>query len=110
MDLTLNETPIRTAKNYSINNINLENIEIPDNIQEFNGLKFLGNTTDFEILEMNKITEFKYGNGKILEVTKDTIFKKKDSIIVFGSYTGIKNCFIKKVRETKKNVIELIEE
>ena len=49
-------------------------------------------------------------NGKILEVTKDTIFKKKDSIIVFGSYTGIKNCFIKKVRETKKNVIELIEE
>ena len=78
MDLTLNETPIRTAKNYAINNIKLENIEIPDNIQEFNGLKFLGNTTDFEILEMNKITEFKYGNGKILE---DQIKEKSNKTI-----------------------------
>ena len=67
MDLTLNETPIRTAKNYNINNIKLENIEIPETIQEFNGLKFLGNTSDFEILEMNKFTEFKYGNGELLE-------------------------------------------
>ena len=67
MDLTLNETPIRTAKNYAINNIKLDNIEIPETIQEFNGLKFLGNTSDFEILEMNKFTEFKYGNGEFLE-------------------------------------------
>lgn len=67
MDLTLNETPIRTAKNYNINNIKLENIEIPETIQEFNGLKFFGNTSDFEILEMNKFTEFKYGNGELLE-------------------------------------------
>ena len=49
-------------------------------------------------------------NGKILDVTKDTIFKKKDSLVVFGSYSGIRNCFTKKARETKKNVIELIEE
>ena len=48
--------------------------------------------------------------GKILDVTKDTIFKKKDSLVVFGSYSGIRNCFTKKARETKKNVIELIEE
>ena len=67
MDLTLNETPIRTAKNYAINNIKLENIEIPENIQEFNGLRFLGDTIDFEILEMNKFIEFKFGNGKFLE-------------------------------------------
>ena len=67
MYLTLNETPIRTAKNYAINNIKLENIEIPETIQEFNGLKFLGDIDEFEILEMNKFTEFKYGNGKVLE-------------------------------------------
>ena len=60
MKLTLNETPIRTAKNYAINNIKLENIEIPENIQEFNGLKFLGDIDNFEILKMNKFTEFKY--------------------------------------------------
>ncbi len=67
MNLEFNETPIRTAKNYNINNIKLENIEIPENIQEFGGLKFLGDITDFEILEMNKFTEFKYGNGEFLE-------------------------------------------
>ena len=49
-------------------------------------------------------------NGKVLDVTKDTIFKKKDSLVIFGSFSGIKNCFTKKVKETKKNVIELIEE
>ena len=67
MDLTLNETPIRTAKNYAINNIKLENIEIPETIQEFKSLKILGDIKDFEILEMNKFTEFKYGNGEFLE-------------------------------------------
>ena len=63
MNINLNETPIRTAKNYNINNIKLENIEIPENIQEFNSMRFLGDVDDFEILEMNKFTEFKYGNG-----------------------------------------------
>ena len=67
MDLTLNETPIRTAKNYNINNIKLDNIEIPETIQKYNGLKILGDIDKFEILEMCKFTEFKYGNGTILE-------------------------------------------
>lgn len=49
-------------------------------------------------------------DGKALDVTKDTIFKPKDSLVVFGSNAGIRNCFTKKVRETKKNVIEVIEE
>ena len=67
MDLILNETPIRTARNYNINNMKLDNIEIPENIQEFNGLKLFGYIDDFEIIEMNKFTEFKYGNGDFLE-------------------------------------------
>lgn len=37
--LKLNETPIRTARNFNINNIKLENIEIPEDISEFNNLK-----------------------------------------------------------------------
>lgn len=37
--LKLNETPIRTAKNFNINNIKLENIEIPEDISKFNNLK-----------------------------------------------------------------------
>lgn len=67
MDLTLNETPIRTAKNYAVNNIKLENIEIPENIQEFNGLTVFGDIKKFQIQEMSKFSEFKYGNSEFLE-------------------------------------------
>ena len=49
-------------------------------------------------------------NGKALDVTVDTVFKKKDHLVVFGSVTGIKNAFMKHKGETKHNVIELIEE
>ena len=67
MDLILNETPIRTAKNYNINNIKLDNINIPENLKEFKGLNLLGDVEKFEILEMNKFLNFKFGNGEILE-------------------------------------------
>ena len=33
--LKLNETPIRTSRNYNINNIKIENINIPEVIDEF---------------------------------------------------------------------------
>ena len=67
MNLTINETPIRTAKNYAINNIKLDNIEMPKDVECFDGLKLIGDIDKFEILEMSKISEFKYGNGEILE-------------------------------------------
>ena len=54
-NLKLNETPIRTAKNYGINNIKLENINVPENISEFNGLKIKGVSNDGKItLKENK--------------------------------------------------------
>lgn len=67
MDLVLNNTPIRTAKNYSINNIKLENIDIPENLKEFKGLNFCRDVEKFEIIEMCQFSNFKYGNGEILE-------------------------------------------
>ena len=49
-------------------------------------------------------------NDKMIEVTKDTIFKKGDRLIVFGATTSISNVFNKKKREQTNNVIDLIEE
>jgi len=108
MKLTLNETPIRTAKNYAINNIKLENIEIPENIQEFNGLKFLGDIDEFEILEMNKFTEFKYGNGEFLEnQIKD---KSNKTIAINVTNTNNKELQLAyEFSEDNKNLIENIE-
>lgn len=66
-NLKLNETPIRTAKNYGINNIRLENINVPENIEEFNGLKITGISNDKVTVKENVCkNDFKYGNGDIL--------------------------------------------
>ena len=66
-NLKLNETPIRTAKNYGINNIKLENINVPENISEFNGLKITGTSNNKVMVKENACENyFKYGNGDIL--------------------------------------------
>ena len=33
--LKINETPVRTSRNFNINNIKLENVDIPKNIDNF---------------------------------------------------------------------------
>lgn len=40
--LILNETPVRTSKNFNINNIKLENINIPNNIKSFENVTITG--------------------------------------------------------------------
>ncbi len=44
-NLKLNETPIRTSRNFNINNIKLENIKIPDTINKFNNIAITGNSS-----------------------------------------------------------------
>ncbi|MCR5231558.1 MAG: TrkA C-terminal domain-containing protein [Acholeplasmatales bacterium] len=71
---------------------------------------------DKTVLEMKIKSKYKINilmykrNGKAQDVLVDTVFKKKDQLVVFGSATGIKNAFAKKEMQTKNNVIELIEE
>ena len=68
IDLKLNETPIRTARNYRINNIKLKEINIPKNLEEFKGLTYIGNRKNVSITENNiEKLDFKYGNGDILQ-------------------------------------------
>ncbi|MBO4623232.1 MAG: TrkA C-terminal domain-containing protein [Bacilli bacterium] len=49
-------------------------------------------------------------SGKIVDVNKDTIFKKGDQLVVFGSNSSIANVFTKRKREQKANSLDLIEE
>ena len=48
-NIKLNETPVRTAKNFRINNIKLENIEIPEVIPEFENVTITGDTSKIDI-------------------------------------------------------------
>lgn len=60
--LKLNETPIRTARNFNINNIKLENIDIPEHVSEFNNIKITKNVQ--EITTNNY--DLTYGVGDVL--------------------------------------------
>lgn len=61
--LKLNETPVRTAKNFRINNIKLENIEIPEVIPEFENVTIIGDTSKIDIEQntINTDTNLTYG-------------------------------------------------
>ena len=47
--LKLNETPVRTSRNYNINNITLENIKIPENIESFENVEIKGESSKIKI-------------------------------------------------------------
>ena len=70
--MILNQTPLRTSKNYKINNIELD-IELPKKIEEFGGLTISGDTSNFKISNDVSKTALIYGNGKELE---NQIFEK----------------------------------
>lgn len=63
--MQLNETPVRTSKNYGINNIKLENVDFPELIKAFENIEIV--KTNSEIYESVSNTPLTYGNGKIVE-------------------------------------------
>lgn len=61
--LKLNETPVRTSRNFNINNIKLNNINIQENIVEFKNVKITGEVSvDNNVSDLN----LTYGVGDIL--------------------------------------------
>jgi len=56
-NIKLNETPVRTSKNFNINNIKLDNIEIPNRLEDFKNVRIseIGskNSIDFNVSNSN---------------------------------------------------------
>lgn len=46
--IKLNETPVRTSRNFNINNIKLENINVPENVQPFENMTITGENLEVE--------------------------------------------------------------
>lgn len=59
--LKLNETPVRTSKNFNINNIKIEDVEIPEVIGEFNNVDIIRETENIEISSEIRNTDLTYG-------------------------------------------------
>ena len=65
MDIKVNETPVRTSRNFRINNLQIENVNIPENIVKFENIEITQDGTEISNdVSSNKLV---YGNGDILE-------------------------------------------
>ena len=62
--LKVNDTPVRTARNFKINNIEVE-LEIPEKIAEFKNVEIINDKSIIDSEVSN--TSLTYGTGKILE-------------------------------------------
>jgi len=65
-NLLLNETPVRTSKNFNINNISIDNLEIPDALNEFKNVSIseVGSKISFD--SNKEAFKLKYGINDIL--------------------------------------------
>ena len=69
MELKVNETPVRTSRNFNINNVRLEDVSIPRNLKEFSNAHIQGNGIGVksEITDGVECERLVYGNGEVLE-------------------------------------------
>ena len=64
--LKLNETPVRTSRNFNINNIKLKDINIPADIREFNNVNITNNSSKINISSGVRDISLTYGVGEVL--------------------------------------------
>ena len=76
--LKLNETPVRTSKIFGINNIEIQDTELPNEIKEFEGLTITGDTENFEITNNVSNLDITYGLGDKLQ---NQIYQKSNQKI-----------------------------
>jgi Fe-S cluster assembly scaffold protein SufB len=65
-NLKLNETPVRTSRNFNINNIKLDDIKIPEEVGSFDNIKIIGETSKVNIEKVSSNCNLVYGLGDIL--------------------------------------------
>ena len=65
MNIKVNETPIRTSRNFLINNIKIDNLEIPEKVSKFENVNIISEKSS--ITEDTNITDLVYGNGDVLK-------------------------------------------
>jgi len=73
MDIKVNETPIRTSRNFRINNIKIDNIDIPEKIEEFKNVVI--DYKKAQISDKGKINEnltYKKGHKKVISICAES--------------------------------------
>ena len=68
--MKLNETPVRTSKNFNINNIKIEDVEIPEVIGEFNNVDIVKESENIEISSKVEDATLTYGLDDYLMINQ----------------------------------------
>ncbi len=82
--ITINETPIRTARNFNINNIKIDELNIKKEILPFNSFKI---NSEISVLEDVSNSNLTYGLGHELEQQVKENSNKKIKLIIDKDYT-----------------------
>jgi len=80
--LEINETPVRTSRSFGINNIKLTDVQIPNEIKEFEGLTITGDTSKIEISEQVSTNDITHGLGDMLKNQINQKSNQKIQLIV----------------------------
>lgn len=82
--LKLNETPVRTSRNFNINNMKLEGVYIPEKIEKFNHIEIIGGNSENKVTSNTKSCHLTYGLGKELTNQVEKQANQKLNIILEG--------------------------
>ena len=80
--LVLNETPIRTSKNFNINNININNIDVPHSFPEFNNVKIINPDSKVKIDNNTSPINLTYGLDRTLTNQVINSSNKKINLVI----------------------------
>ena len=80
--LKINETPVRTSRSFGINNIKLEDVQIPNEIKQFEGLTITGDISKIEISDQVSNKDITYRLGDILKSQINQKSNQKIQLVV----------------------------
>ena len=63
--IKLNETPVRTSRNFNINNIKLENVTMPESIENFENIEITGDSSKIKVDNGANECMLKFGLGQV---------------------------------------------
>lgn len=106
--IKVNETPVRTSRNYNINNIKLEDVEIPKKIPEFNKKTLFMDSNKVEVYQFASNANLTYGiSPELTEQVKSHV--NENLQLVINSKKNSNTEVIYEIDNKNKILIDLLE-
>ncbi len=106
--LKLNETPVRTSKNFNINNFEIKDVKIPNKIKEFKNVQIINSDSKVSVDDNTSNINLTYGLGN--ELTNQIIDNSNNKIrIIVDSKTNKEVEIDFNFDENNKSLVEDVE-